>query len=189
MHWAPVPRVRADIGLTRTQKDVRRRMILFPQVLLLLLQFLQHLLFPQTEFLQDRYLKGEGQHPGAASSDEPRPPGLGPPLGVFSDVSVPRERPDASLQKPKEPIAPMLQNHARLRNLVELVKLHLKHYHMSPAQFEHRTSNLHLPEDVHELSKDVVQGCQHCFKNKGLLCKHSKVTGLRADNFGDIVFH
>ncbi len=29
-------------------------------------------------------------------------------------------------------------------------KLHLKHYHMSPAQFRHRTSELHLPSAIHD---------------------------------------
>ena len=33
------------------------------------------------------------QHPNATTSDDPRPPGLEPPTGVVSDVSVPRERP------------------------------------------------------------------------------------------------
>jgi hypothetical protein len=46
----------------------------------------------------------------------------------------------------------------RLRKPEELLKLHLKHYHMSPAQFRHRTSSLRLPEDVHDQYKEVVQG-------------------------------
>ena len=65
--------------------------------------------------------------------------------------------------------------------------LHLNHYHMSPAQLRHRTSSLRLPATIHELYKDVVQGCEHCIKKKPPVQK-SKVTGLRADNFGDIVF-
>ena len=58
---------------------------------------------------------------------------------------------------------------------------------MCPAQFRHRTSSLRLPEDVHDRYKEVVQGCEHCVKKKPPL-QRSKVTGLRADNFGDIVF-
>jgi carbamoyltransferase len=38
----------------------------------------------------------------------------------------------------------------RLRNYYELLKLHLKHYHMSRAQCRHRTSSLHLQEYVHD---------------------------------------
>ena len=78
----------------------------------------------------------------------------------------------------------MLKFHSRLRNPAELLKLHLKDYHMLPAQ---PTSSLRLPEDIHELYKDVVQGCEHCIKKKPPL-QRSKVTGLRADNFGDTVF-
>ena len=50
----------------------------------------------------------------------------------------------------------------RLRKPEELLKLHLKRYHMSPAQFRHWTSSLRLPEDVHDRYKEVVQGCEHC---------------------------
>ena len=65
--------------------------------------------------------------------------------------------------------------------------LHLKHYHMSVAQLRHRISSLRLPEDVHDIFKDVAQGCEHCIKKKRPL-QRSKVTGLRADNFADIAF-
>ena len=54
--------------------------------------------------------EGDGHHPGATSSDDPRPPGLESPLGVFFDVSAPRERPGESLQKkPKELSSAMLK--------------------------------------------------------------------------------
>ena len=76
-------------------------------------------------------LEGEGQHPGATSSEDPRPPGLEPPPGVSTDDSAPRERPEGSLQKPKGPTAPMLKMHSRLRNPADLLKWHLKHYHMT----------------------------------------------------------
>ena len=58
---------------------------------------------------------------------------------------------------------------------------------MSPAHFRHRTSSLRLPEYVHDRYKKVAQGCGHCVKQKSPL-QRSKVTGLQADNFGDIVF-
>ena len=75
---------------------------------------------------------------------------------------------------------------ARLSNQSELLKLHIKHYHMSPAQFKHRTSSLRLPEDIHDRYKEVVQGCAHCVKKKPPL-QRSKVKCLRADGFGDII--
>ena len=57
---------------------------------------------------------------------------------------------------------------------------------MSPAQFRHRTSSLRLPEDLYDKFKEIVQGCEHCVKKKPPL-QRSKVLGLRADNFGDLV--
>ena len=58
---------------------------------------------------------------------------------------------------------------------------------MSLAQFRHRTSSLRLPEDIHALYNDVAQRCEHCIKQKPPL-QRNKVTGLKADNFGDIAF-
>jgi hypothetical protein len=43
--------------------------------------------------------------------------------------------------------------HEKLRSEKELVKLHLKHYHMSPVQFKHRTSAVEVPTDIHQLSR------------------------------------
>ena len=75
----------------------------------------------------------------------------------------------------------------RLRKPEEILKLHLKHYHMSPAQFRHRTSSLRLPEEVHDQYKEVVQGCEHCRMKKPPV-QRSKISGLRSANFGDLVF-
>ena len=58
---------------------------------------------------------------------------------------------------------------------------------MSPAQFRHRTSSLRLPEEAHEQYKEVVQGCEHCRMKKPPL-QRSKISGLRADSFGDLIF-
>ena len=55
-------------------------------------------------------LETEGQHPGATSSDDPRPPGLEPPPGVSTDELAPRERPEGSLRKPTEPVSAVLKN-------------------------------------------------------------------------------
>ena len=111
--------------------------------------------------------------PLEGSSDGPRPPGLEPPLGVSSDDSSPHERSEGNLQKPKKTTSAMFQIHSRLRNPAELLKLHLKHDHMSFAQFRHRTSSLRLPEDIHELYTDVVQDCEHCIK-KSHVCREAK---------------
>ena len=118
--------------------------------------------------------EGDGHHPGATSSDDPRPPGREPPLGVSSDVSASRERPAESLQNPKEPSATMLNIHTRLRNLAELLKLHFQRYHMSPAQFRHRTSNLRLPEDIHELYKRTLFKIVSTASRRSLQCKGAR---------------
>ena len=38
--------------------------------------------------------------------------------------------------------------HARLRKKDELLKLHLKHYHMTLPNFKRRTSHLQIPKDI-----------------------------------------
>ena len=41
----------------------------------------------------------------------------------------------------------------KLEDSVELYKLHVKHYHMSPTQFRRRTSMLGLPDSAYEKMK------------------------------------
>ena len=43
----------------------------------------------------------------------------------------------------------------RLDDKVELYKLHVKHYHMSPTQFRRRTSMLNLPDRIYEKYEEV----------------------------------
>ena len=50
----------------------------------------------------------------------------------------------------------------KLRNEVELYKLHVKHYHMSPAQFRRRTSMLGLPGEIYDKCDRVVKSCKVC---------------------------
>ena len=38
--------------------------------------------------------------------------------------------------------------HDKLKDETELYKIHLKHYHMTPKSFRHRTSALKLPKEV-----------------------------------------
>ena len=99
-------------------------------------------------------------------------------------MGVPRERlsEEPKTEKvptqPKEVLAAMSKLLARLRNPLELLKLHLKHYHMSLAPLKHRTSSLRLPEDIHDRYKEMVQSCEHCATTKRTR-QRSKVTGLR----------
>ena len=97
-------------------------------------------------------------HPNASPSSDPRLPGLEPQLGAGPD-RMPRERPAIETQ-PMEVVVPQQDTLVAMKRLVnrlkkssELLQLHLKQYHMSPAQFRHRTSSLRLPEDVHDRYK------------------------------------
>ncbi|CAE7449626.1 RE1 [Symbiodinium natans] len=53
----------------------------------------------------------------------------------------------------------------KLRSDVELYKLHVKHYHMSSAQFRRRTSMLGLPEEIYEKydRQDQSGVATHCY--------------------------
>ena len=44
----------------------------------------------------------------------------------------------------------------KLNNDVELYKLHVKHYHMSSAQFRRRTSMLGLPGEIYDKYDRIV---------------------------------
>ena len=50
----------------------------------------------------------------------------------------------------------------KLEDSVELHKLHVKHYHMSPTQFRRRTSMLGLPDSVYEKYEDMYNKCRAC---------------------------
>ena len=77
--------------------------------------------------------------------------------------------------------------HARLSKEVELYKLHVKHYHMTPSQFRKRTSQLALPDSVYEKYDKVCKGCNVCSTPRQAPSR-SRITGIRAVNFGDIIF-
>ena len=50
--------------------------------------------------------------------------------------------------------------HERLSNEAELLRLHLKHYHMPLVQFKKRTSHLKIPQEVYEKYKQVATNAQ-----------------------------
>ena len=82
---------------------------------------------------------------------------------------------------------PLVKLHQRLSKRTELLKLHLKHYHMSSAQFRRRTSELYLPEGIYRLYESVVKECETCQKTKPAPPR-SRFSGVRAKEFGDVVF-
>ena len=75
----------------------------------------------------------------------------------------------------------------RLDDKVELYKLHVKHYHMSPTQFRRRTSMLNLPERIYEKYEDVFNKCRVCSMSVAPPPR-AKISGIRASVFRDVVF-
>ena len=75
----------------------------------------------------------------------------------------------------------------RLDDKVELYKLHVKHYHMSPTQFRRRTSMLNLPERIYEKYEDVFNKCRVCSMSVAPPPR-AKISGIGASVFGDVVF-
>eukprot|EP00971_Amphidinium_carterae_P068854 1363228-Amphidinium_carterae.3 len=77
--------------------------------------------------------------------------------------------------------------HARLSKDVELYKLHVRHYHMRPNQFRKRTSELALPEYIYKKYDNVCKECKVRQKLQKPFPR-SRVSGVRATRFGDVVF-
>ena len=70
------------------------------------------------------------------------------------------------------------------RNLRDL---HLKHYHLSTAPFKKRTPHLDIPRKVHDLYQHMVKTCPSCNSTEPRP-ERSRVSGLRAEEFGDLIF-
>ena len=75
----------------------------------------------------------------------------------------------------------------RLDDKVELYKLHVKHYHMSPTQFRRRTSMLNLPERIYKKYEEVYNKCRVCSMSVAPPPR-AKISGIRASVFGDVIF-
>ena len=75
----------------------------------------------------------------------------------------------------------------KLNNDVELYKLHVKHYQMSPAQFRRRTSMLGLPGEIYDKYDRIVKGCRVCSTSVPTPPR-ARIAGLRASSFGDLIF-
>ena len=75
----------------------------------------------------------------------------------------------------------------KLEDSVELYKLHVKHYHMSPTQFRRRTFMLGLPDSVYEKYEDMYNQCRVCSTSIAPPPR-ARVSGIGATNFGDVIF-
>ena len=77
--------------------------------------------------------------------------------------------------------------HNKLKDPAELLKLHLKHYHMSTDQFKKRTSTLQIPKEIYQKYDEIVKKCDACQRTAPTPSK-SRVSGLRSEIFGDLLF-
>ena len=76
----------------------------------------------------------------------------------------------------------------KLEDSVELYKLNIKHYHMSPTQFRRRTSMLGLPDSVYEKFEDMYNKCRVCSTSSAPPPPRARISGIRATNFGHAIF-
>ena len=81
-----------------------------------------------------------------------------------------------------------------LRNIINKLSdernvkdLDLKHYHMSTAQLNNRSTHLDSPGNFYDLFQHVVKTCPFCNSTKPRP-ERSRVNGLRAEEFGDLIF-
>ena len=75
----------------------------------------------------------------------------------------------------------------KLSGVRNLKDLHLKHNHMSSAQFKKRTTHLDIPGKVHDLYQHVVKTSPFCNSTKPRPDR-PRVSGSRAEEFGDLIF-
>ena len=75
----------------------------------------------------------------------------------------------------------------RLDDKVDLYKLRVKHYHMSPTLFRCRTSMLNLPDRNCKKYEEVYNKCRVCSTSVAPLPR-AKISSIRASVFGDVIF-
>ena len=141
-------------------------------------------------------MPGKKPSPGGSSNDEEPGPSQRKEQKEREDNPVAKE--DTSLEPRRVELnlpgqelsaaSPSFQCMLKsLENEVELCKLHVKRYHMSPAQFRRRTSVLGLPKSVYEKYDEVVKGCKVCGTSVPSPPR-ARISGMRASEFGDVIF-
>ena len=142
--------------------------------------------------------KGRGPHgPAPKVAGAPLAPEDDPDLQEY-EPSLP-EGPEISSLEPRRIALPLPGQEVskaspqyqrmleKLNNDVELYKLHVKHYHMSPAQFRRRTSMLGLPGEIYDKYDRIVKGCRVCSTSVPTPPR-ARIAGLRASSFADLIF-
>ena len=146
-------------------------------------------------------LPAEAAPPGSdLDGNEPSDPGesgpvpeLAPipaaPQSLLPEVALEPRR--ISLPLPGQEVSRSSPAHQRtpekLRNDVELYKLHVKHYRVSPERFRRRTSMLGLPGEIYEKYDRIVKSCKICSTSVPSPPR-ARIAGLRASSFGDLIF-
>jgi hypothetical protein len=97
------------------------------------------------------------------------------------------DAPADKVDPPPQPLVPLALQRLHRRLSKDLYKLHVEHYHMSPAQFRKRTSELALPDEVVQKYVQMVQSCNICSDATPPPAR-SRLTGLRTANDVDLVF-
>ena len=99
-----------------------------------------------------------------------------------------RERSEAVANLGRSPDGEALQNIInKLLDVRNLKHLHLKHYHISTAQFKKRTTHLDIPGKVYAFYQHVVKTCPFCNSTKPRPDR-SRMSGQCAEEFGDFIF-
>ena len=134
--------------------------------------------------------KGRGPHgPAPKVAVAPLAPEDDPDLQEY-EPSLPEEPEVSSLQPrrialplPGQEVSrasPQYQRMLEKLNDVELYKLHVKHYHMSSAQFRRRTSMLGLPGEILRQVRSNCQGlsCLHHFRAYASASQNRRIASL-----------
>ena len=127
--------------------------------------------------------------PWRPATEEKGPPARQDPTAfVEQQVSRdPRERADETsilgTKAESEALRNIINKLSEKRNLRDL---HLKHYHMSTAQFKKRTTHLDIPGRIYDLYQHVVKTCPFCNSIKPKP-ERSRVSSLRAEELGDLI--
>ena len=125
----------------------------------------------------------------AAEEPQPAPPQAPQPAAPAGSEALEPRRialplPGQEVSRASPAFQRMLE---KVRNEVELYKLHVKHYHMSPAQFRRRTSMLGLPGEIYDKYDRIVKSCKVC-STSVLSPPRARIAGLRASSYGDLIF-
>ena len=124
--------------------------------------------------------------PAPSSSSKPKKDTKAKQGSAEDVIEVPVSQKKEPKLKADLPLA-LRRIHQKLESPVELLKLHLKHYHMSSDQFRKRTSAPKIPEEIYQNYDLIVKQCETCQEvKKGP--SRPKVSGMRSEVFGDLTF-